>query len=87
MQVETLFGCLKTWGFNFEDTHLRDTPRLSKPMGMLALAFAWTHRIGEQLHDHECPIPLKNLQQPLKSLFRHGLDFLCNVALNLGEKF
>ncbi len=27
-------------------------------MGLLALAFAWTHRIGEQLHNHECPISL-----------------------------
>ena len=59
-QVETLFGCLKTRGFNFEDTHLRDASRLSKMMGLLALAFAWTHRIGEQLHDQDRPIPLKN---------------------------
>lgn len=58
-QAETLFGCLKTRGFNFEDTHLRDASRLSKMMGLLALAFAWTHRIGEQLHDQDRPIPLK----------------------------
>jgi len=29
----------------------------------------------------------KTLQRPLKSLFRHGLDFPRNVALNLTEKF
>ncbi|MBL8254242.1 MAG: IS4 family transposase [Candidatus Competibacter sp.] len=58
-QIETLFGCLKTRGFNFEDTHLRDAARLSKMMGLLALAFAWTHRIGEQLHDQDRPIPSK----------------------------
>jgi hypothetical protein len=58
-QIETLFGCLKTRGFNFEDTHLRDAARLSKMMGLLALAFAWTHRTGEQLHDQNRPIPLK----------------------------
>ncbi|MBK8535390.1 MAG: transposase [Candidatus Competibacteraceae bacterium] len=58
-QIETLLGCLKTRGFNFEDTHLRDAARLSKMMGLLALAFAWTHRIGEQLHDQDRPIPLK----------------------------
>ena len=58
-QIETLFGCLKTRGFNFEDTHLKDAARLSKMMGLLALAFAWTHRIGEQLHDQDRPIPLK----------------------------
>jgi hypothetical protein len=26
------------------------------------------------------------LNRPLKSLFRHGLDFLRNIALNLAEK-
>jgi hypothetical protein len=58
-QVETLFGCLKTRGFNFEDTHLTEASRLSKMMGLLALAFAWSHRVGAQLHDHDQPIPLK----------------------------
>jgi hypothetical protein len=58
-QTETLFGCLKTRGFNFEDTHLKDAQRLSKMMGLLALAFAWTHRAGELLHDGGSPIPLK----------------------------
>ena len=58
-QVETLFGCLKTRGFHFEDTHLKDAARLSKMMGLLALAFAWTHRTGEQLHDQDRPIILK----------------------------
>lgn len=58
-QAETLFACLKTRGFNFEDTHLTDAARLSKMMGLLALAFAWSHRTGEQLHDQDRPIPLK----------------------------
>ncbi|MBK8752435.1 MAG: IS4 family transposase [Candidatus Competibacteraceae bacterium] len=58
-QIEPLLGCLKTRGFNFEDTHLRDAARLSKMMGLLALAFAWTHRTGEPLHDRDRPIPLK----------------------------
>ncbi len=57
--VETLFACLKSRSFNFEQTHLRDAARLSKMMGLLALAFAWTHRVGEQLHDQHRPIPLK----------------------------
>ena len=58
-QVETLFGCLKSRGFNFEDTHLTDPQRLSKLMGLLALAFAWTYRTGELLHDSGRPIPFK----------------------------
>jgi len=58
-QVETLFGCLKSRGFNFEDTHLTDPERLAKLMGLLALAFAWTYRTGELLHDGARPITLK----------------------------
>ena len=57
-QIETLFGCLKSRGFNFEDTHLTDPGRLGKLMGLLALAFAWTFRAGELLHE-EKPILLK----------------------------
>jgi hypothetical protein len=57
-QVETLFGCLKTRGFNFEDTHLTDPERLSKLMGLLALAFAWTYQVGQLLHEQK-PVLLK----------------------------
>jgi hypothetical protein len=58
-QVETLFGCLKSRGFNLEDTHLTDPKRLAKLMGLLALAFAWTCRTGELLHDGPSPIRQK----------------------------
>ncbi len=58
-QVETLFGCLKSRGFNLEDTHLTDPQRLAKLMGLLALAFAWTCRTGELLHDGPSPIRQK----------------------------
>ena len=57
-QIETLFGCLKSRGFNFEDTHLVHPERLGKLLGLLALAFAWTYRTGELLHE-EKPILLK----------------------------
>ncbi len=67
-QVETLFGCLKTRGFNFEDTHLTDPERLSKLMGLLALAFAWVYRTGSVLHDENSPIPFKKLCWALKIL-------------------
>jgi len=37
----------------------KDSKRLSKMVGLLALAFAWIHRTGELLHDGGSPIPLK----------------------------
>jgi hypothetical protein len=62
--VETLFGALKSRGLNLEDTHLTDPKRLAKLMGLLALAFAWTYRTGELLHDGPSPIRQKNLAAP-----------------------
>ena len=57
--VETRFGGLKSRGFNLEDTPLTDPERLAKRMGLLALAFAWTYRTGELLHDGSSPIRQK----------------------------
>ncbi len=58
--IETLFGALKSRGFNFEDTHLTHPDRLGKLLALLALAFAWTYRTGEALAVQQ-PIPLKKL--------------------------
>jgi len=42
-EIETLFGCLKTHGFNFESTHLIDTERIKKIVAILAITFkAWS---------------------------------------------
>jgi DDE family transposase len=85
-QIETLFGCLKTRGFNFEDTHLKDACRLSKMMGLLALAFAWTHRTGEQLHDRDRPIPLKKHFSDRSSPFSATASTSCAISLSTSPK-
>lgn len=56
--AETLFGALKSRGFNLEDTHLTHPERLDKLLALLALAFAWTYRTGEALAEQQ-PIPFK----------------------------
>lgn len=56
--TETLFGCLKSRGFQREDTPLSDPVRLSKLLAVLALAFAWAPRTGEWLCHHQ-PLRLK----------------------------
>jgi hypothetical protein len=63
-QVETLFGCLKSRGFTFEDTRLVHPERLGKLPGLLALAFAWTHRTGELLHEQKPVILKKHFSDP-----------------------
>ena len=44
--IETLFGALKSRGFNLEDTHLKDAERLSRLLDLLALAFTWAFVVG-----------------------------------------
>lgn len=59
-EIETLFGALKSRGFNFEDSHLTHPDRLGKLLALLALAFAWTYRTGQARAERQ-PISLKKL--------------------------
>jgi DDE family transposase len=79
--IETLFGALKSRGFDLESTHVVSCPeRLERLLGLLALAFAWAHRTGQWVAEHVRP-PRFNPRQGrrAKSLFRHGLDYLCHL--------
>jgi hypothetical protein len=73
--METLFGSLKTRGFNLEDSHLTDGVRLEKLIALLALAFTWAHLVGEWIHERS-PIRLKKHGYKAKSIFRVGLEVL-----------
>jgi hypothetical protein len=44
--VKTLFAALKSWGFDLEATHLTAPDGIDQVIGLLALAFAWSHLIG-----------------------------------------
>ena len=80
--IETLFGALKSRGFDFEATHLRDHQRIARLVAMLALAFVWAYRMGIWLHEHIVKIKLKRHGRRARSLFRYGLDYLREVLLN-----
>lgn len=84
-EIETLFGCLKSRGFKFEDTHLTKTERISKLLGLLTLALCWCLLIGEWQHEQK-PIAIKTHGRRAKSLFRYGLDYLRSIILNLAVK-
>ncbi len=74
-QIETLFGCLKSRGFDLEETHLRESERLEKLLGLLALAICWSWLAGEKLRQSK-PITVKKHGRRAKSVFRFGLDYL-----------
>lgn len=81
-QIESLFGCLKSRGFNFEDTHITDRERIKKIFVLLAIAFCWAHKTGEWQHEIK-PIKLKKHGRPAVSLFRYGLDYIVHAISNV----
>lgn len=83
-QIETLFGCLKSKGFNFEDTHITRPERIEKLLVLLTIAFCWAHKTGEWRHEHKA-ITIKNHGRKLYSYFRYGLDYLRDLLLNQVE--
>lgn len=89
-EVETLFSCLKARGFNFEDTRLTQLERIEKLMGVLAMATAWVHKIGEWRAEIK-PIRLKQFKngqrRPQYSYFRYGLDFIRETLFQIKSKF
>ena len=84
-QIETLFGCLKSKGFNFEDTHLVRRTRIKKLIAVLALAFCYAHLVGEWSHRHEKTIKLKNHGRLEESYFRRGLDSIKEAIFKRGK--
>ena len=67
-EIETLFGCLKSKGFHFEDTHIVNRDRIKKLIAVLAIAFCWAHLTGEWRHQYEKTIRLKKHGRPQYSL-------------------
>ena len=80
-EIETLFGCLKSKGFNVEDTHIVNPARINKLLVLLSMAFCRAHKVGEWRHE-EKPIKIKKYGRKSQSLFRYGLDFLSDVFMN-----
>ena len=80
-EIETLFACLKSKGFNFEDTHITKPERIEKLLVLLTIAFCWAHKTGEWKHEHK-PIEIKNHGRKAVSYFRYGLDVIRDVVLN-----
>lgn len=76
--IETLFGFLKTKGFNMEDTRLIITDRISKLFSLLAIAFCWSYSIGEILSTIN-PIKIKKHERKAVSVFKLGFRLIIKV--------
>jgi hypothetical protein len=55
-EIETLFGCLKGRGFNFEDTHMIQEEKIHQLLAILTIAFSWAYKAGIWRHKKQAPI-------------------------------
>lgn len=80
-EIETLFSAFKIRGFNLEETHMCNPQKLDTLFTILALAFVWSHAMGEWLNEKN---PIKTLKhgRKAKSIFLYGLEYLARILLN-----
>ena len=74
-RIETLFGALKSRGFNLENTRVTQSSRLENLVVMLGIALVWALKIGKWVKVKEGCRERKD-GTPFYSLCRLGLDFL-----------
>ena len=74
-EIESLFAAMKSQGFDLEATHMAAPAHVNRLIGLLSLAFVWSHLVGQWRHQ-QSPLKVKKHGWPEKSLFRYGLDLL-----------
>lgn len=80
-KIETLFGALKTRGFNLEGTRVTRSHRLENLLLLLGIAILWALRVGLWVSNLGGDRVKKDGTR-FYSLFRVGLDFLRRLFLN-----
>lgn len=83
-EIETLFGCMKTRGFNLENTHLIHLERIRTLVALVAIAFVIGYKTGLWLNDKK-PIKLKKHGYKEQSFFRYGLDYIRAILFNRND--
>jgi hypothetical protein len=62
-EIETMFGALKSRGFNFEESKISEESKVEKLMALLSLSFMWSILAGEYRQE-QSPIALKKKSEP-----------------------
>ncbi|MDP0561278.1 MAG: hypothetical protein QS721_02620 [Candidatus Endonucleobacter sp. (ex Gigantidas childressi)] len=80
--IETMFGNLKSRGFDLESTHMTNLDRMDKLMELLTISVVWYLLIRHWCCENANQLPLNKHYRPAKSLFRLGLDKVRRVLKN-----
>ena len=81
-QIETLFRCFKTSGFNLEETHRTELYKLEKLTLLVMVAFVWCYKIGDFIDSQIKTITIKTHGRRAKSVFKYGLEYLSECLLS-----
>ena len=85
-QIEHMFRCMKTQGFNLEDTHITDPARLDRLFSVMSIAFVWAYKLGDYIKEKKA-IPRKNHGRRIRTVMRTGLIHLKNIFSSSRYKF
>jgi hypothetical protein len=85
-RIETLFGILKSRGFNLEQSRLSCSLKLQRLVMLLGLAILWALRVGEAVVAQQ-PTRIMPNGFPLLSVFRRGLDALRALFIENDARF
>ena len=84
--IEVFFQSIKKRGFNLENTHLTELPKLKKLFALVSLAFACCLQIGVWKHENKKPMKKKKNGYKPNSFFRYGLNELRAALLHFQKK-
>ena len=76
--IERMFSCLKSRGFNLEDTHMTNLAKLERLLGVVTIAFWWAYKLGDYI-DEKKPIARKPHGRRIRSIFKTGFVYLRNL--------
>ena len=84
-QIERMFSCLKSRGFDLESTHITEPGKLERLLGVVTIAFCWAYKMGDHI-DEDKPIPRKKHGRRIRSVFKTGHVYLKNLLAGLGKR-
>jgi hypothetical protein len=73
--IETMFLCLKSHGFNLEDTKMTENYKIDKLIALISLAYSWCLVTGKRFKNKDSRYR-KDLGYYSKSIFKIGIERL-----------
>ena len=74
--IEVFFQNIKTRGFNLEDTHLQELPRIRKLIAMVSIAYAFCVSLGIYMNRKVKKIKVNVDNYKVNSFFRTGMNII-----------